>query len=145
MFGGVGLVLDGTGLGVRVTSLSKLRRHQAQPGPSCHAVNGRVHLRYTRAHPLKQPCAQARYTPQQMKPLSPPIAPQISQLRELVELPLRHPEIFDTIGANPPRGVLLHGPPGCGKTMIGKALASESGAFFFLINGPEVSCGPDDG
>ena len=66
---------------------------------------------------------------------------QIGALRELVELPLRHPEIFDTIGAAPPRGVLLHGPPGCGKTMIGKALASESGAFFFLINGPEVLSG----
>jgi transitional endoplasmic reticulum ATPase len=69
------------------------------------------------------------------------LSKQISQLRELVELPLRHPEIFSTIGAKPPRGVLLHGPPGCGKTMIGKALATESGAFFFLINGPEVLSG----
>jgi len=42
------------------------------------------------------------------------------------------------VGVNPPRGVLLHGPPGCGKTMVGQALAAESGAFFFLINGPEV-------
>jgi len=66
---------------------------------------------------------------------------QIQELRRLVELPLRHPEIFTKIGTLPPRGVLLHGPAGCGKTMIGKALASESGAFFFLINGPEVLSG----
>jgi len=69
------------------------------------------------------------------------LSKQISQLRELVELPLRHPEIFDRVGISPPRGVLLHGPAGCGKTMIGKALASECGAFFFLINGPEVLSG----
>eukprot|EP00282_Hemiselmis_andersenii_P031211 CAMPEP_0169459816 /NCGR_PEP_ID=MMETSP1042-20121227/18150_1 /TAXON_ID=464988 /ORGANISM="Hemiselmis andersenii, Strain CCMP1180" /LENGTH=807 /DNA_ID=CAMNT_0009572255 /DNA_START=50 /DNA_END=2471 /DNA_ORIENTATION=+ len=69
------------------------------------------------------------------------LSKQISQLRELVELPLRHPEIFQRVGTNPPRGVLLHGPAGCGKTMIGKALASECGAFFFLINGPEVLSG----
>ena len=66
---------------------------------------------------------------------------QIGQLRELVETPLKHPELFDTVGINPPRGVLLHGPAGCGKTMIGQALATESGAFFFLINGPEVVSG----
>jgi transitional endoplasmic reticulum ATPase len=69
------------------------------------------------------------------------LSKQLAQLRELVEMPLRHPEIFATIGAKPPRGVLLHGPAGCGKTMIGKALATESGAFFFLINGPEVLSG----
>jgi transitional endoplasmic reticulum ATPase len=66
---------------------------------------------------------------------------QIMQLRELVETPLKHPELFETVGINPPRGVLLHGPAGCGKTMIGQALATESGAFFFLINGPEVISG----
>jgi len=66
---------------------------------------------------------------------------QINQLRELVETPLKHPELFSTVGINPPRGVLLHGPAGCGKTMIGQALSTESGAFFFLINGPEVISG----
>ena len=58
-----------------------------------------------------------------------------------METPLKHPELFSTVGINPPRGVLLHGPAGCGKTMIGQALATESGAFFFLINGPEVLSG----
>lgn len=63
---------------------------------------------------------------------------QLAQIRELVELPLRHPKLFKTIGIKPPRGVLLHGPPGSGKTLLARAVANETGAFFFLINGPEV-------
>lgn len=63
---------------------------------------------------------------------------QIAQLRELVELPLRHPQVFHTVGVAPPKGVLLHGPPGTGKTMIARAVAAESGAFLFTINGPEI-------
>ena len=66
---------------------------------------------------------------------------QLHLLRELVELPLKHPELFQRVGVKPPRGVLLFGPAGCGKTIIGQALASETGAFFFLINGPEVMSG----
>jgi len=63
---------------------------------------------------------------------------EIAQIRELVELPLRHPELFKKLGMKPPRGILLHGPAGCGKTTIGKAIANESGAFFFLLNGSEI-------
>lgn len=63
---------------------------------------------------------------------------QLAQIRELVELPLRHPQLFRTVGIPPPRGVLMYGPPGSGKTMIAKAVAEETGAFFFLLNGPEV-------
>ena len=63
---------------------------------------------------------------------------QLAQIRELVELPLRHPQIFRTVGIPPPRGVLMYGPPGSGKTMIAKAVAAETGAFFFLLNGPEI-------
>ena len=51
---------------------------------------------------------------------------------------MRHPKVFTSVGVRPPRGVLIHGPPGCGKTMIAKAVAAETGAYFFLINGPEV-------
>ena len=65
-------------------------------------------------------------------------ARQLAQIRELVELPLRHPQIFRTVGIPPPRGVLMYGPPGSGKTMIAKAVAAETGAFFFLLNGPEI-------
>ena len=63
---------------------------------------------------------------------------QLAQIRELVELPLRHPQIFRAVGIPPPRGVLMYGPPGSGKTMIAKAVAAETGAFFFLLNGPEI-------
>ncbi|KAI3660652.1 hypothetical protein MP638_004644 [Amoeboaphelidium occidentale] len=63
---------------------------------------------------------------------------QMAQIREMVELPLRHPQLFKSIGIKPPRGVLLFGPPGTGKTCIARAVANETGAFFFLINGPEI-------
>jgi len=63
---------------------------------------------------------------------------QLEQIRELVELPLRHPQLFQNIGVKPPRGILMYGAPGCGKTLIARAVANETGAFFFLINGPEI-------
>ena len=62
----------------------------------------------------------------------------IQKIREMVELPLRHPELFTRLGIEPPKGVLLYGPPGTGKTLLAKAVANESGASFFSINGPEI-------
>ena len=66
------------------------------------------------------------------------MASTIDQLREMVELPLRYPELFQRLGVDPPKGVLLHGPPGTGKTRLARAVANESAADFFLINGPEI-------
>ncbi|HDJ96908.1 MAG TPA: AAA family ATPase, partial [Thermofilum sp.] len=60
------------------------------------------------------------------------------KIREMVELPLKHPELFRKLGIDPPKGVLLHGPPGCGKTLLAKAVANESDAYFIAINGPEI-------
>jgi transitional endoplasmic reticulum ATPase len=63
---------------------------------------------------------------------------EVQRVREMVELPLRHPELFERLGIEPPKGVLLHGPPGCGKTLLAKAVANEAEANFYSINGPEV-------
>jgi len=63
---------------------------------------------------------------------------EIKKVREMVELPLKHPELFETLGIDPPKGVLLHGPPGTGKTLLAKAVANETNSNFKVINGPEI-------
>ena len=63
---------------------------------------------------------------------------EIEKIREMVELPLKYPEIFERLGVDAPKGVLLHGPPGTGKTLIARAVASETNTNFFVINGPEI-------
>jgi len=60
------------------------------------------------------------------------------KIREMIELPLKHPELFKRLGIEPPKGILLHGPPGCGKTLLAKAVANETEAYFIAINGPEI-------
>lgn len=66
------------------------------------------------------------------------LSEEIKKIREMVEIPLKHPEIFQRLSIEPPKGVLLHGPPGTGKTLLAKAVANESEANFILLNGPEV-------
>jgi transitional endoplasmic reticulum ATPase len=63
---------------------------------------------------------------------------EVQRVREMIELPMKHPEVFQKLGIEPPKGVLLHGPPGTGKTLIAKAVANESGANFLSIAGPEI-------
>jgi transitional endoplasmic reticulum ATPase len=66
------------------------------------------------------------------------LRPQLQRIRETIELPLRYPEVFERLGIDPPKGVLLYGPPGCGKTLVARAIAHETEAKFFSVSGPEV-------
>lgn len=66
------------------------------------------------------------------------LAEPIRKIREMVELPLKHPEIFEALGIEPPKGILLYGPPGTGKTLLAKAVANETSSHFIVINGPEI-------
>lgn len=66
------------------------------------------------------------------------LKPQLQRIREMIELPLRYPEVFERLGIDAPKGVLLHGPPGCGKTLIARSIAQETEANFFSVSGPEV-------
>ena len=66
------------------------------------------------------------------------LKPQLHRIREMIELPLRYPELFERLGIDAPKGVLLHGPPGCGKTLIARTIAHETEANFFTVSGPEV-------
>lgn len=63
---------------------------------------------------------------------------EIRRIREMIELPLKYPQVFERLGVDPPKGVLLHGPPGCGKTLIARAVANETDAFFTHLSGPEI-------
>lgn len=87
---------------------------------------------------LSEPSAEKRGIPRVTYEDIGGLHEEIRRTREMVELPLRHPELFQRLGIEPPKGVLLHGPPGCGKTLLVKAVANESDANFFAINGPEI-------
>lgn len=65
----------------------------------------------------------------------------LKDIKELIEYPLKHPEVYTWLGIEPPRGILLHGPPGCGKTALAHAIAAESGVPFFKVSGPEIVSG----
>jgi transitional endoplasmic reticulum ATPase len=87
---------------------------------------------------LNEPAPEAKGVPRTTYEDIGGLHEEIQRVREMVELPLRHPELFQRLGIDPPKGVLLHGPPGCGKTLLARAVANESEANFFSINGPEI-------
>lgn len=86
----------------------------------------------------KEPAKEVRHVPNITYDDVGGLRDAIQKVREMVELPLRHPEIFERLGIEPPKGVLLHGSPGTGKTLLAKAVANESDANFFYVGGPEI-------
>ena len=91
-----------------------------------------------REEPVKEELLRARRVPKVTWEDIGDLEEAKEKIREIVELPLKHPELFKHLGIEPPKGVLLYGPPGCGKTLLAKALANEIGAYFIAINGPEI-------
>lgn len=101
--------------------------------------HGIVRITYeTNLQILAEPAPEAKGVPHTTYEDIGGLREEMQRIREMVELPLRHPELFQRLGIEPPKGVLLHGPPGCGKTLLARAVASESEANFFSINGPEI-------
>jgi transitional endoplasmic reticulum ATPase len=92
----------------------------------------------TRLTILNEPAPEAKGMPRTTYEDIGGLHEEIQRVREMVELPLRHPELFQRLGIEPPKGVMLHGPPGCGKTLLARAVANESEANFYSINGPEI-------
>lgn len=105
------------------------------PAPYCIvATETKIH---TEGEPIKREDEDAQLTEVGYDDIG-GVRKQLALIKEMVELPLRHPQLFKSIGVKPPRGILLFGPPGTGKTLIARAVANETGSFFFLINGPEI-------
>jgi transitional endoplasmic reticulum ATPase len=101
--------------------------------------HGIVRITYeTNLQILAEPAPEAKGVPHTTYEDIGGLREEMQRIREMVELPLRHPELFQRLGIEPPKGVLLHGPPGCGKTLMARAVANESEANFFSINGPEI-------
>ena len=92
----------------------------------------------TRLTILNEPAAEGKGLPRTNYEDIGGLVEEIQRVREMVELPLRHPELFQRLGIEPPKGVMLYGPPGCGKTLLARAVANESEANFYSINGPEI-------
>jgi len=101
--------------------------------------HGIVRMTYeTNLQILNEPVPEAKGVPRTTYEDVGGLHEEVQRVREMVELPLRHPELFQRLGIEPPKGVLLHGPSGCGKTLLARAVANESEANFFSINGPEI-------
>ncbi len=102
------------------------------------AADAAIIRRTTRIVISEKPAAEALKVPRITYEDIGGLHDEIRKVREMIELPLRHPEIFERLGVEAPKGVLLHGPPGTGKTLLAKAVANETNATFFAISGPEI-------
>jgi len=121
------------------TTLVMMLGHPVQFTITKTRPHGIVRMTYdTQLQILTEPVGEAKGVPRTTYEDIGGLEEEIQRIREMVELPIRHPELFQRLGIDPPKGVLLHGPPGCGKTLLARAVASESEANFFSINGPEI-------
>ncbi len=135
MLGGIGDMLGGMGFGQLGGGFTQIKFLVISTNPSQPVViteNTEVTLNPKAVEITEETIPEITY--EDIGGLS----EEIRKIREMVEIPLKHPEIFERLGVEPPKGVLLHGPPGTGKTLLAKAVANESDANFILLNGPEI-------
>jgi transitional endoplasmic reticulum ATPase len=136
IFGNLGDILGGIpGMGQLGGGVSQLKFTVVSTNPNCPVIiteNTEVVLNSKAADTLSEKIPAINY--EDIGGLS----DEIKKVREMVEIPMKHPEIFQRLGVTPPKGVLLHGPPGTGKTLLAKAVATETDSHFILLNGPEV-------
>ena len=135
IFGNLGDILGGMGFGNLGGGVSQIKFVVVSTNPSCPVIiteNTEVVLNSKAVEMMEDKIPTINY--EDIGGLT----EEIKKIREMVEIPLKHPEIFQKLGVSPPKGVLLHGPPGTGKTLLAKAVASESDAHFILLNGPEI-------
>ncbi len=135
IFGNLGDILGGMGFGNLGGGVAQLRFIVISTNPNCPVLiteNTEVILNPKAVEMIEDKIPSINY--EDIGGLT----EEIKKIREMVEVPMKHPEIFQKLGVSPPKGVLLHGPPGTGKTLLAKAVATETDAHFILLNGPEI-------
>ncbi|MDP3966002.1 MAG: AAA family ATPase, partial [archaeon] len=135
IFGNLGDILGGMGFGNLGGGVSQIKFVVVSTNPNCPVIiteNTEVIL-----NPKAVEISEERIPTINYEDIG-GLTEEIKKIREMVEIPLKHPEIFEKLGVTPPKGVLLHGPPGTGKTLLAKAVATETDSHFILLNGPEI-------
>lgn len=135
VFGNLGDILGGMGFGNLGGGVAQIKFLVISTNPSCPVIvteNTEVSL-----NPKAVEISEERIPSINYEDIG-GLNEEIKKIREMVEIPMKHPEIFQKLGVTPPKGVLLHGPPGTGKTLLAKAVATETDSHFILLNGPEI-------